>query len=120
MSLAKIRKRAYAFLEDRCVIERQRQERGSMGQPIAPAWDVVASDVPCRLVMAGRQLNGMDAVVGSQEALVERYKIALPYDAVVDVDYRITVNGEAYGVVSVERILTAKVFVQAVVTKVRR
>jgi hypothetical protein len=117
-TMAIVRRNVDEILTDTCTIEQQTGITGLMGEPL-DSWEVIASDVPCRVIRAKVPNASSQTVVGSQEAMVELYRLECPYQTVFAVDNRVTVNGAVYQVVQVEDKLTDSAFAGAVVTRVR-
>lgn len=108
---------ARAFLPERALIEREDVLTGGMGEARS-VWVVSATDVPCRIIRAGRERGDMTSTEGAVEALPETYRLALPRGTAIGIDHRVTVGGNVYQVVGVEALLTEQVF--RMVTVVRR
>ena len=114
--LALFRHSAARYLTDRCTIERETKSTGTYGEQTR-VWTLIASGVPCRLVIARRSdLSGID-LVADGETMAEFYRIALPHDTILSGDDRITVNGTVYGVIRLENALTDRVFASAILAK---
>ena len=71
---ARLRSQTEKYLKDTCLIEVQSDVTGEFGdQPIA--WQIVASDVPCRVITAGYQNSSRAGLVGQQESMMDLYKL---------------------------------------------
>lgn len=109
------------FLTETCTIEQLANARDRYGNKIPNQWETVASGVACRVITTGGQginrTSSMD--VGSQEAMVETYRLIVPAGTSLDVDYRVTVNSVIYQVVSVLVARTDETDRQAILTRVR-
>ena len=115
--LGRIQQRVEMFLTDSCLIESETDSMGDFGEPLH-TWQSVASNVPCRLIRQSMDQGGAQ-VVGSQEALIETYKLIVPGDTALDADQRVTVGGEVYQIVQVVMTLTDTVTRTAIMTRVR-
>lgn len=112
LELQQLRAAARMWLKDRCTIEVETSAVGEMGEPLE-GWDVVADDIPCRVIKAGWSNADMTEIIGSQETMAEMYKAALPVGTPIGIDQRLTVGGATYDVVHVETALTDAVMVHA-------
>lgn len=115
-------KRATAqFLTETCTIEKLANARDRFGNKVPNQWESVASGVACRVITPGgvgiSRTASMD--VGSQEALVETYRLIVPAGTELDVDYRVTVDSIQYHVVNVLTARTDETDRQAILTRVR-
>jgi hypothetical protein len=118
-TMAIVRRNVNEMLVDTCTIEQQMGIKGTMGEPL-DSWEIVAEDVPCRVIRAKVPNASSQTVVGSQEAMVEMYRLECPYDTTFAVDNRVTLSdGSVYQVVQVEDKLTDSAFAGAVITRVR-
>jgi head-tail adaptor len=118
-TLAIVRQNVSVMLTDSCTIERESTGLGDMGQPLHE-FEVVASDVDCRVIMAGSRTTGSNNVAGGREALTDRFRLILPVGTDISADYRVTMaDGTVYDVVDVEAGLTDAAFVAAVVMRSR-
>ena len=118
ISLSGIRNSSRRWLKDLCTIERDIDTLDELGSPVS-GREIVAENVPCRLIKNGSTSNSAAQIIGSAETLRETYKIAIPSSYDLDIDYHITVNGITYDVVTLETALTDEVFTQAIVTRHR-
>lgn len=122
---AVIRASVAKYLPDTCMIQRERQSRGSMNEVQHGSYDVIASDVACRLIREGKRSGTQAEDVGSQEALIERYRLVLPVGTDFDVDDQVIVTDHesaadlTYQVVSVEERLSNRAFTACGVSRVR-
>lgn len=116
--VAHIRQIAGRWLTERALIQRETISVGAMGDSIR-AWGTVASDVPCRVIVARRSDLSGQAVTADQETLDDVVRLAFPAGTAVDVDTRVIVGGNTYAVVRVETALTDDVFAQAVAVRKR-
>jgi hypothetical protein len=118
-ALARVRRNVEAMLTDTCSIERETYSKGTMGEPLH-TFEVVAEDVPCRVLQAGRGYGSNYMEVGGQEALRELTRVVLRRDAEFVVNDRIVMaDGRTYLVIDAEDALTDSAFVDAVCTRVR-
>lgn len=118
-TLAKVQENVGVMLTDICTIERETTGTGDMGQELHEN-EVVATDVPCRLIRAGTRTTGSSNNAGGRESLTDRFRLILPVGTVISTDYRVRMADETiYQVVDVEAALTDGAFVAAVVTRAR-
>lgn len=114
-----IRARTAQFLKETCTIEVEQGAVGDFGQP-APIWIVIASNVACRVIVARSMNRPMADMVGSQEQLVEEYRVICPYGTALAPNQRITLStGEVYSVTSVITDRTDETDTQAVAVRAR-
>jgi hypothetical protein len=109
------------MLTDICTISRETGATGTMGEPLH-VLEVVASEVACRVIRSSQRLGSSAmAIVGSQEAMVEVYRLICPSGTAFTVDDVVTLasDGSVYQVVNVEDKLTDGAFAGAVMTRVR-
>ena len=106
------------MLTDRCTIQRQTGATGTMGEPLNQL-ELIASDVPCRVIRAKTPNANSQMVIGNQKSMVERYRLICPVDTDFRVDDVVTVGDDIYQVVDVEDKLTDAAFAGGVVTRVR-
>lgn len=118
-TIAIVRRNVNEMLTDTCTLSEESGITGTMGEPLH-GLEVVASGVKCRVIRAKIPSNGMTGVVGSQESMVDVYRLECPYDTVLRVDMVATLaDGSVYQVVSIEDKLTDSAFAGAVITRVR-
>ena len=118
-TLAIVQRNVNEMLTDNCTISRETGATGQMGEPLH-VLEVVASEVACRVIRARTPSNSTSQVVGSQEAMVESFRLICPSGtAFVTDDVVTTSDGSVYQVVSVEDKLTDGAFAGAVMTRVR-
>jgi hypothetical protein len=119
-TIAVVRRNVNEMLTDTCRIERQTGITGTMGEPLN-SWETVATEVPCRVIRSSLRLGASAMqVVGSQESMVELYRLICPVGTGFTVDDRVTLSDDSvYQVVNVEDKLTDSAFSGAVVTRVR-
>lgn len=119
-TIAIVRRNVNAMLTDTCTLSRQAGITGTMGEPLH-TLEVVATGVRCRVIRASQQFGkSSTTVVGSQEAMVELYRLECPYDTTLEVDMVATLSdGSVYHIVGLEDKLTDSAFAGAVITKVR-
>ena len=114
--LNKIRVEAARYLSETCVIEQEIHTVGAYGDPIR-AWALVASEVPCRLIIARRSDLSAVSMSAGRETMERVYRLVVPHGTTLDVDYRVTVGGAIFTVMRVEDQLTDAVFVQAILAR---
>ena len=117
-TIAKVRGNVSVMLTDSCTIERETSETGDMGQELHE-WEVLASDVACRLIRAGTKSTGSNNVEGGRESLTDRFRLILPVGTDISTDYRVMVGEDYFQVVDVEAALSDQAFVAAVVVRAR-
>lgn len=96
---ARIRKRLSAFLPTTCTIQHRVQVVGALGDT-ANGWEIVAADVPCRLISYLSNTK-QAAVVDDRLALVEAWRLIVPVGTALAPEQRVTIGGEIYVIVSV-------------------
>jgi hypothetical protein len=116
---AMIRATVRAMMTDRCLIEREANGRGTLGQPVH-AWEVVGEDVPCRLITSKGATLPQTDVYADRVTMEDTYTISLPIGTQVSVDYRITVNSVTWRVATVLDGRTDAADVQAVLLRMRQ
>lgn len=118
-TIAKVRSNVNAMLTERCTLQRESGATGTMGEPIA-TYTTIATGILCRVIRAKSPSGGSEMVVGSQEAMVERYRLICPVGTAFKVDDRIVMaDGRTFQVIDVEDGLTDAGFAGAVITRVR-
>lgn len=118
-TIALVRRNVDAMLTDTCTIERLTGTKGTMGEPL-DVWETVAADVRCRVIRARVVSPGTTQTVGSQESMVDTYRLVCPHGTALAVDNRVQLSDDSvYHVVSVEDGLTDEGFAGAVITRVR-
>jgi len=119
-TIAMVRRNVSAMLTERCTIERESGATDDMGAPLHD-WTVVASDVPCRVIRAGQQRNNTTTqIVGSQEALVETFRLICPVATPFKTDDRVRLaDGTVYQVVALDDQLSDQAFVAAIIMRGR-
>jgi hypothetical protein len=120
-TLAIVQRNVGEMLTDICTISRETGATGTMGEPLH-VLEVVASEVACRVIRSSQRLGSSAmAIVGSQEAMVEVYRLICPSGTAFTVDDVVTLasDGSVYQVVNVEDKLTDGAFAGAVMTRVR-
>lgn len=118
-TLAIVQRNVGEMLTDTCTIKRELGATGTMGEPLRDLV-LVASGVACRVIRAKIPSNGSQQVVGSQESMVEVYRLICPVGTPFTKDDVVTLaDASVYRVVSVEDQLTDSAFAGAVITRVR-
>jgi hypothetical protein len=106
----------------RCRIEQQATTRGELGERIG-GWEVVADDVPCRVITIGQERNSSRQEIAHLDALVDSYRLSVPPGTHLGDGMRVVVYGSAldgvYNVVNVRTDHTDEVERQAIITKVK-
>ena len=109
-----VRGQVAKFLTETCTIEREAVVTGVFGEPVH-AWEVVATNVACRLIRAGQFYTSAAAVSGGQETLPTAFKLIVANTVALDVDTRVTTGGLVYAVLRLETELTDEGFHMALV-----
>ncbi len=115
--LQRMRSVLNTFLTDTCTIEQEVREIGAMGEEVH-VWQVVARNVPCRVITTGGSISNDMREVGSQEAMVTQYRLAVPYSQSLTVNQRATVGTAVYQITSVLEKRTDSTDTQAVIVRV--
>ncbi len=119
-TIAKVQANVNAMLTESCTLQRESGATGSMGEPLRNVFGNIATGVQCRVIRAKTPSGGTGMVVGSQEAMVELYRLICPVGTAFLVDDRVVMSdGRVFQVVNVEDGLTDKGFAGAVLTRVR-
>lgn len=105
-----------SYLNETALIERRNITISPIGEAVE-TWVVTASSVPCRVIRGEHSRRDLTSTAGAREHLQEMYRVALPYNTTVGIDYRITVGEDVYTVVGMQGDLTDPVFIMVVVTK---
>lgn len=114
--LDQIRQTTAAFLSGVATVSREVSAIGEYGEQVR-RWDVVAANVPCRVIKTTFDRNQQVGEVAGRETAPELYSIILPVDGLeVQPKDRIAVGGRVFRIVQVQVDLTDAVFqrVQAV------
>lgn len=119
-TLAKVRKNVNEMLTERCTLERETGTVGTMGEPLH-TWETVQTGIACRVIQAGQTQSGSTtAVVGSAEAMVERYRLITPVGTPFTLNDRVVMSdGRVFEIVDVDDGLTDEAFAGAVMVRVR-
>lgn len=118
-TIAVVQRNVSEMLTDTCTIKRLTGATGTMGEPLNQL-ELIASGVLCRVIRAKTPSNGSQQVVGSQQSMVELYRLICPVGTAFVVDDVVTLSdGSIYQVVSLEDQLTDSAFAGAVITRVR-
>lgn len=112
----RIRARVEYFLSDTCTIEREVAAYDKYGSPTR-AWKTIASGVKCRVISAGEASRGEMESSGVRETMTERYRLICPVGTELGVDYRVTVSGKTYHVVSLIDAWTDAMDTQAIIER---
>jgi hypothetical protein len=114
--LGMVQQTTLGYLTDRATVSREVSAMGEFGEQVR-RWDVVMTDVPCRLIVSPFERNQKVGDVAGAESAPELYSVILPLDAVtVLAKDQLAVSGHVLRVVQVQRELTDGAFqrVQAV------
>ncbi|MBK9751814.1 MAG: head-tail adaptor protein [Chloroflexi bacterium] len=112
--VAMMQRVAAGFFTDTCLLEREVSTTGEYGEPVH-AWEVTASDVPCRIIMVGQRYGGGVAEAGAAETMKREYRLVVAATVSLAVDMRVTVGGVTYDITRIETQLTDEVFQQCVI-----
>lgn len=112
--VAMMQRVAGTFMTDTCLIEREVSTTGEYGEPVH-AWEVTASDVPCRLIMLGQRYGGGVAEAGAAETMKREYRLEVATTVSLAVDMRVTIDEVVYDITRIETQLTNEVFQQCVI-----
>lgn len=93
--LTKMRLQTQALMPDTAIISTP--SWASDGEGGGTITYTAAGTYACRIDPFQKRM--MDEVYYGQETLSERYQFTLPWNALIDKDYRITINGLVYEVV---------------------
>lgn len=114
-----VRKNVNEMLTDTCTLYIESGATGTMGEPLH-TLEIVAENVPCRVIRSKTPSLGTMQVVGGQEAMVETNRMEFPYDQSLAVDMVAKMSDDnMYHLVSIEDKLTDSAFAWAVVSRVR-
>lgn len=114
--VAMIRRETANFLTQRAQFQRETTARGEYGEPLH-TWEVVASNVPCRLIRLGRRNESGIEEAGGAETMKAEYRLSVPTTTPLAADMRVVVDGLTYGVVRIETQLTDEAFHAAIVNR---
>lgn len=118
-TIALVKRNVNAMLTESCTLQRETGATGTMGEPLHTFVNV-ATGVQCRVIRAKTPNASSQMVVGSQESMVELYRLICPVGTAFLVDDRIVMSDlRTFQVVSVEDGLTDEGFAGAVITRVR-
>ena len=116
--LARMRAQVSERLYDTAVIQSVSNASDGAGG-VTPTWSaVVGGTVLCRLDPLGQ--TSMEAgVVANREALTVSYRLTMPYNAPIEENCRVVVNGNTYEVVALAVDHSKNVSRRGIVTEVR-
>lgn len=119
-TIAIVRRNVNEMFTDTCTLYVESGATGTMGEP-QHTLEIAASNASCRVIRASQQFGKSSVVVvGSQEAMVELYRLECPYDTTLTVDMVAKLSdGSMYQIVGIEDKLTDSAFAGAVITRVR-
>jgi head-tail adaptor len=107
------------YLTDSCTLLKQGDAKGTHNEPLND-WVVTASGVSCRVIRAGQQMNGSNALTGGRETLVDKHRLILPVGTTVAGEYRVEMaDGRRYEVVDVMDDMTDSAYVQVIIKRLR-
>lgn len=111
--LTQLRKQATTVLTDTCIIEKELVTTGAAGQRIR-SWQTVAQDIPCRIIQLGQQTQSEIETVSSRESMSNEYRLIVSATTELGIDYRVTIDGVGFQIVSLETELTDRFFRHAI------
>lgn len=119
--LGRLQATASQWLNETCTIEVNVPAISDDLGTESPQWQVLTSNVPCRVIRSQGSKYGM---VGMQQSLEDSYRIALPpltstYSWELATGMRIMVGGNIYSVIGIEDDLSNEVFRQVQVKRIR-
>lgn len=112
-----LRRQTAAFFKETCKIEVKTQSSGSFGNQ-KRLLTLVANNVPCR-VITSRTPRPAAEEVGSAEAIVEQYRLIVPYGTALAVNQVVTVGSTVYQIVDLVTERTDETDAQAVMVRAR-
>jgi len=117
--LAQLRSITAQYLKETCTIQQQANAIDQYGGVDASQWNVVASNVPCRIIMQGGAGNKLPQQVGEQESLIDAYRVIVPIGTGLAPNQRIICNGIIYEVTQLITARTDETDEQAMVIRAR-
>lgn len=119
-TIAIVRRAVNEMLTDTCSLYQESGATGTMGEPLH-TLELVASGVPCRVIRARTRGENGVSVVGSQEAMVERYRLECSHDTSLSLNMvaQLDSDGSRWQIVDIEDKLTDSAFAGAAITRVR-
>lgn len=118
-TIALVRRNVNDLLNETCRIERESGGRGLMGEETHETV-VVATNVSCRVIRLTKRTTSSAQDVGSQEALVERYRLICPVGTAFTVNDRVVMSdGRTFDLVDVEDGLSDEAFAGAMLVRTR-
>ena len=119
-TIAIVQRNVNDMLTETCTITRETGARGTMGEPLHDSTEIVAENVSCRVIRVGQGSRGQTMNVGSQEAIVEMYRLICPVATGFTTDDIVTMSdGRIFQVINVEDGLTDEAFSGAIISRVR-
>lgn len=117
--MAHIKSHALQTYTDTALIEKNVEVTDNRYGSKVQSWQVVAANVPCRLITLNRSNRSLVEEIGSQDVMFDSYQLVLPATQEIERDYRVTINGERYSVTRIESSLTDLAFKQVLITRKR-
>lgn len=115
--VAMIRRCTARFLTQTCTVERQKATPTDALGDRSHIWEIVAQNVPCRLIMAGQRTGSAVVERAMQEQMRDEYRLIVARTVALDVDMRVTVAGVTFDVVRIDTALTDEAFHSAILNR---
>lgn len=114
--VAMIRRETASFLTQRARVERETAARDALGGP-THAVEIVADNVPCRIIKIGRRNDSAIEEAGSAESLKDEYRLIFGRGVALGTDMRVVIDGLTYGVVRIETQLADEAFHACIINR---
>ncbi len=114
--LARMRAEILALLTDTCVLSSPSYSPNGMGG--GTITYTAAGTVVGRLDNPNKRQDDVIQRVG-KEGLTINYVLTLPYDATIDADWRVTVNGQTYEIIELNADHSMRVVKRAYIARVK-
>jgi len=104
-------------MTDTCTIQERNEAVGEAGERLE-IFSNVATGVKCRVITIGNRFMEQAQPVGSRETIVDSYRLIVPHDQTLEVDYRVILSsGDTYDVVDLITQRTQATDNQAVIVR---
>lgn len=109
-AIQQLREHSESMMTDTCVVEQADLSVGAYGETVK-TWVTVHAALKCRVIRAaGTQANTNQVQrTGERQGVIEEYRLIVPYGTGLTTDQRVTVDGDVWQPVAVQRRLTAAV-----------